>query len=269
VKIKFLSRFIPVVLATNPHAHALTEAEITAAALVGKTLAFEAGNGTGLLPSSGSWTGKFESNANRDFSITNQGGIVADYSSRFTAISAGNPTVFSLTSIYQNSGTATLSLSLSGTQGNYTLSCVFVDLGTTPPTIINATQGGTFTIQTNITKAPEIAVKDGTTNLVDGKAKSDFGTVKVNRNSKARTYTITNKGTAALKNLKISASGSNKADFLITPPGATSIAPGKSTTFKLSFQPSGKGPRNAMLRIASNDADENPFDLKLSGTGSK
>lgn len=263
--IPLLPRLASVMLVAVSQVHALTDAEITAAALVGKTLVFEASNGTGLLPTSGTWTGKFESNANRDFSIHNLGGIVADYSARFTAASPANPTIFSLTSVYANSGQSTLSLSVSNGQGNYTLSCVFID----PPNFVTATQGGTFTIQATTTKTPEIAVKQGSANLMDGKAKSDFGTVKVGKKSKAKTFTITNKGGATLKNLKITASGAKKNDFVIAPPGTTTLAAGKSTTFKITFKPTGTGPRNAALKIASNDADENPYDIKLTGIGEK
>lgn len=246
---------------------ALTETEITAAALIGKTLTFQATNGTGLLPTSGTWTGKFETNANRDFSITNQGGIVSDYSSRFTAIGAGGPTIFSLTSIYQNSGTTTLTLTLSGTQGLYTLSCFFFDTSGGTPTPITATQGGTFTVAGAVVDSPEIDVREDGVKLADGKAKSDFGSVKTGRKSGAKTYKITNKGKASLKNIKVTTGGTKPGDFLITKPTAASLAPGKSTSFTVTFKPTGKGIRNAALKIASNDANENPFDVKLTGVG--
>lgn len=263
----FPSPIIAVLFAAVATSHALTETEITATALVGKTLTFQANNGTGLLPASGTWTGKFETNANRDFSITNQGGIVSDYSSRFTAIGAGGPTIFSLTSIYQNSGTTTLTLTLSGTQGLYTLSCFFFDTSGGTPTPITATQGGTFTIAGAVVKSPEIEVREDGVNLADGTAKSDFGSVKTGKKSSAKTYKITNKGKASLKNIKVTAGGAHPGDFLITKPGATSLAPGKSTAFTVTFKPAGKGTRNAALRIASNDGNENPFDVKLTGTG--
>ena len=42
---------------------------------------------------------------------------------------------------------------------------------------------------------------------------------------------------------------------------------GGSTTFTLIFTPGASGSRSASLSIASNDADENPFVIALSGTG--
>lgn len=57
------------------------------------------------------------------------------------------------------------------------------------------------------------------------------------------------------------------ADFSLVTPAATSLAPGQSTTFTLTFLPSAAGNRQAMFSIASNDPDENPFYLLLSGNG--
>lgn len=269
IAMKLPSPLIVTVLAATSLCHALTENDITAAALVGKTVSFQATDGTGLLPATGTWTAKFVNNSSRDLIITNGGGIVSDYSSAYTAVTAGKPTILNIGSVYENSGQTTLTLSLSGTLGIYTMSCVFVDTSGGIPTIVTATQGGTFTLDSAGTTAPEIEVKEGIKNLVDGTAKSVFGTIQVGKTSTPKTYKITNKGHAALKNLKVTASGANKGDFQISKPGSTSLAPGKSTTFKITFAPSGKNIRSAAIKIASNDADENPFDIKLSGTGRK
>jgi hypothetical protein len=37
----------------------------------------------------------------------------------------------------------------------------------------------------------------------------------------------------------------------------------------VTFKPKAKGNRNAAIHIRSNDADENPFDIKLTGLGKK
>jgi hypothetical protein len=49
--------------------------------------------------------------------------------------------------------------------------------------------------------------------------------------------------------------------------GATTLPPSGSTTFTVTCSPGAIGPRNAALRIASNDSDENPFDITLSAVG--
>jgi hypothetical protein len=76
---------------------------------------------------------------------------------------------------------------------------------------------------------------------------------------------ITNRGTADLTGLAITKDGSHPADFTVTALGATTLAPGASTTFTVTFSPTAVGSRNAALHLASNDGDENPFDITLTG----
>ena len=40
-----------------------------------------------------------------------------------------------------------------------------------------------------------------------------------------------------------------------------------STTFTVTFNPSALGLRSATVSIANNDADENPYDFAIQGTG--
>ena len=115
---------------------------------------------------------------------------------------------------------------------------------------------------------PEIAVENQLrTNLIDGVAKAAFASVNLGAAGVPSTFTIRNPGTANLTRLAITASGANPGDFVIGAPGASTLAPGASTTFTVAFKPTSGGVRNAMLQIASNDADENPFDIGLSGSG--
>lgn len=117
---------------------------------------------------------------------------------------------------------------------------------------------------------PEIVVQQPAgSGLQDGKDKKKFGSVTVGQESAAKTFTIKNIGTKTLKNLEVKKSGSHKGDFIVGPLAKTSLAPGKSTTFQVSFKPTAKDTRNASLKISSNDFDENPFDIKLVGTGVK
>ena len=46
------------------------------------------------------------------------------------------------------------------------------------------------------------------------------------------------------------------------------LAPGEAMNVYVSFKPVGKGNRNAVLKISSNDKNESPFDIKLRGLGS-
>lgn len=116
--------------------------------------------------------------------------------------------------------------------------------------------------------APDIAVEQPAgSSLVSGVTKKSFGTVKVASSGTSRIFTILNKGGGKLTGLTITKGGAQKGDFIVSSPVKTSLAPKASTTFKVSFKPTGRGTRNAVLHIKSNDPDENPFDIKLTGFG--
>ena len=115
--------------------------------------------------------------------------------------------------------------------------------------------------------APEIAVEDDAgANIADGGSKS-FGSVNVG-SSTSISFTIKNTGNANLTGLSITKDGSHPADFSITAnPTAPVAGPSGSTTFTVQFTPSTRGTRTAVIRIANNDSNENPFDINLTGTG--
>lgn len=125
-----------------------------------------------------------------------------------------------------------------------------------------------FIAKATTVKAPEIVVEQPTgTGLTDGTAKKSFGTVKVGKTSTAKTFTIKNTGKASLTGIAITKNGTQAKDFIVSTPSVTSVAPGKSATFTVKFKPTAKGTRNAAIHIKSNDANENPFDIKLTGIG--
>jgi uncharacterized delta-60 repeat protein len=114
----------------------------------------------------------------------------------------------------------------------------------------------------------EIAVEQPAGNdLLDGNASVSFGPVNVSGTPLIKIFTIRNIGATDLTELVISKNGANSADFTVGVLGATTLAGGTNTTFTVSFDPSAAGARTAAIHIASNDADENPFDITLTGTG--
>jgi hypothetical protein len=120
------------------------------------------------------------------------------------------------------------------------------------------------------TPQPEIAITNASnTSLVDGSATStqNFGSTNVGVSSAARTFTIRNSGTADLTGLAVIVASSHTADFIVTQPVSNSLTPDNTTTFTIAFKPGSSGARTAVVRIASNDADENPFDINVTGTG--
>ncbi|MCX6855640.1 MAG: choice-of-anchor D domain-containing protein, partial [Verrucomicrobia bacterium] len=114
---------------------------------------------------------------------------------------------------------------------------------------------------------PEIEVLQGTTNIVDNSTTVSFGTtVPVGTNS-VRSFTVKNLGTSTLTLGAISFDGLHAADFTATVPASLSLAQNASTTFDVTFRPSSGGARTAALHLLTSDANESPFDIKLSGTG--
>ena len=82
-----------------------------------------------------------------------------------------------------------------------------------------------------------------------------------------RTFTIENLGTASLTVSLVTLSGANAADFTVIVPPASSVAAGGNTTFQVRFSPSAAGARTATLSVGNNDANENPCEFALLGTG--
>lgn len=115
---------------------------------------------------------------------------------------------------------------------------------------------------------PEIAVDQPLGSaLADGASTRKFGEVGIGSDGALKTFIIRNTGNAPLTGLAVSKNGVNAADFKIVTQPKASLAPGAATSFQVRFDPSAKGARGAAIHIASNDADENPFDIALAGTG--
>jgi hypothetical protein len=118
-------------------------------------------------------------------------------------------------------------------------------------------------------KKPEIVVEQPAgQNLKDGKSKRGFNMVPVGGVSKSKAITIRNVGTGPLRGLFVTLAGKNPNDFTIGPLFSSKLKSGGTAIFKVQFKPTAKGKRNAIIRIRSNDANEDPFDIMVSGTGS-
>lgn len=113
---------------------------------------------------------------------------------------------------------------------------------------------------------PEIAVElTGGVDLQDGVSSMSFGSVPLGSRA-SRILTIRNVGTSELNGLSVSFGGPQSSEFSAVSGPAATLASGESTTLTLQFEPTEMGARTASVQIASNDADENPFDLDLTGT---
>jgi hypothetical protein len=113
---------------------------------------------------------------------------------------------------------------------------------------------------------PEIAV--GTINTPDlrsGQAEVAYAAVKLASGGAMQSFTIRNQGSADLTGLLPVVIGTNASDFIVTQRPPSTITPGDMATFEVTFNPASQGSKAAVLRIASNDSDENPFVIDLTG----
>ncbi len=120
---------------------------------------------------------------------------------------------------------------------------------------------------TGVGVAPEIAVEEpAASSIADSGAAIAFGSHQLNVNA-VKTFTIRNLGGATLDLGAITKNGTHQADFTVSGPVTSTLAPNASTTFTVTFAATAVGTRTAAIHIASNDADENPFDINLTGGG--
>ncbi|MCU0431254.1 MAG: glycosyl hydrolase family 8 [Cytophagaceae bacterium] len=97
----------------------------------------------------------------------------------------------------------------------------------------------------------------------------DFQNVQ-NSSNKSVTFTIENKGSLALSltGSPIVNVTSGATNFSVTTqPSTTTISGGNSTTFVVRFTPGSNGVKNGAISISNNDANENPYIINLTGTG--
>lgn len=133
-----------------------------------------------------------------------------------------------------------------------------------------------FDIQGTGTVKPEIDIQGNGISITDGDTSpsssdhTDFGSSDVANGTVERTFTLKNTGDGelTLSGLPVvTLSGDDAADFSVIALPANSIPAGGSTTFKILFDPSGGGIRNATVHIESDDPDEAAYDFAIKGTG--
>jgi hypothetical protein len=113
---------------------------------------------------------------------------------------------------------------------------------------------------------PEIVVEHSGQDLVDGAAALRFPDLLTGGAvSSHLALTVRNTGTAALTGLAASFDGVNAVEFSVGSFGSTTLSPGESASLTITFTPVAVGSKSADLHIASNDSNENPFDIALSG----
>ena len=84
--------------------------------------------------------------------------------------------------------------------------------------------------------------------------------------SQSKSYRINNEGTANLTLSGISLIG-NLGDFSVSLSPSNTITPSTFSILEITFSPMASGVRSAIVSIANNDSDENPFTFTIQGTG--
>lgn len=133
-----------------------------------------------------------------------------------------------------------------------------------------AIRGNSFTS----VPTPEIDLQGNYTTIVNGDNTpsnsdwTDFGSTQIITNPQNKTFTIQNYGVGNL-NLTgtplVSISGST--DFVVIATPSTPITSLNTTTFQIQFNPSSLGLKTAIVSIASNDSNENPYTFTIQGIG--
>lgn len=114
-------------------------------------------------------------------------------------------------------------------------------------------------VQGNLTS---IVDNDNTPSLADW---TDFGTTSVGIGV-SRTFTILNTGSSTLTVGTINITGGG-SEFVLTSAPAATVAPGGSTTFDITYTPSGLGADTANISFTNNDSDESPYRFRIQGNG--
>jgi hypothetical protein len=127
------------------------------------------------------------------------------------------------------------------------------------------------------TETPEMDVQGNGISIADGDVTpstsdgTDFGSAGIgNPTLPYHTVTIINNGSLALNlsgSPQVQISGTNAADFIVSAQPSSPVAPSGSTTFTVCFAPNALGLRTAIVSITNDDADENPYDFVIQGTG--
>lgn len=126
-------------------------------------------------------------------------------------------------------------------------------------------------VVTYATTAPEINITGNGQNIADGDTTpataddTDFGGVKIG-GIHDHIFTIQNTGDANLtltNSPAVVIGGAQSAEFAVQTDASSPIAPTGSTTFTIRAAPTATGQRNAILSIANNDADEDPYTFYI------
>jgi hypothetical protein len=103
--------------------------------------------------------------------------------------------------------------------------------------------------------------------LINNEPPTPFPSTLLGGSSTTRTFTIRNTRIETLGGIAVTKGGASTNDFTLTPPATNSLNPGENVTFSVAFLPTAGGDRTTQISIASNDTNNSPFIINLSGFG--
>lgn len=123
---------------------------------------------------------------------------------------------------------------------------------------------------------PDITVTEAPYSYSSGNTRL-FGVVATGSGSAVMQLTIQNVGGSVITGLSgatiednnLSDDKDHRSMFQLTKPSSSSLAPGATANLSVTYLPKTTGRHTAVLRIPSNDPEENPFSVIISGQGSE
>jgi hypothetical protein len=100
--------------------------------------------------------------------------------------------------------------------------------------------------------------------LVDGSRGLDMGHAAVGE-AISKTLIIRNDGTAPLRLSHIRWAGVSTGDFSVEGRLKRTLRPGEKARLKVIFRAQGAGVKSVTMKISTNDVDESPFDIRITG----
>ncbi len=121
------------------------------------------------------------------------------------------------------------------------------------------------TIAAGVSTAAQMAVKQGTTNILNGGTYTLGSPVST---LLPTTFTVLNTGTvSALDVTAANITGTAAADFSVSTAMPINVAASSTANLVVNFTPSASGTRNAILTLTNNDPTANPYIINLNGIG--
>ncbi|MGH7957100.1 MAG: sugar-binding protein, partial [Opitutaceae bacterium] len=136
----------------------------------------------------------------------------------------------------------------------------------------NTSAFGDLTLSASIVGdgAPEVNVTGNGVTIADGATtpqvadNTDFGSADITTGTVQKIFNIQNTGTATLTLGNVTTTNS---EFGVLTQPAPNIAAGGNSNFEIAFIPTDEGLRTATISFNSNDANENPYNFAVQGTG--